>query len=108
MTTEKRTPLATTHVEVFGDEQDDSFTTRPVVSVTSSFLYAVYVVGLSGFLLFLNALFAISVFAALPKPASEDTTARVGQLFFFIVPLLLLILEWNLLDRVHRLFRSDD
>ena len=30
---------------------------------------------------------------------------HVGQLFFFVVPILLTILQWNLLDRLDRLFR---
>lgn len=79
----------------------------PLVNITSGCLYAVYVVGLSAGMLFLNALFCLMIYSLLPKPDNEQMASRVGQLFFFIVPLVMLIVEWNLLDRVRRLFRSE-
>ena len=83
----------------------DSVTERPVASIASGCLYAVYVVSLSAGLLFLNALFCLYLYGALPKLDNEQFQARLGQLFYFTVPLLMLILEWHVLDRLQRLFR---
>lgn len=89
------------------DQQSlDAVTERPVASVASGCLYAVYVVGLSASMLFVNALICLTVYSALPKPEDEEVASRVGQLFFFTVPLIMLIVEWHLLDRLQRLFRS--
>lgn len=77
-----------------------------MANVASGCLYACYVVLLSSGMLFLNALFCLAAFAAIPKP-DDQTTSRIGQLFFFVVPVLMLIVEWNLLDRLQRLFRRE-
>ncbi len=79
-------------------------TDRPVVSALSAILYAAYVVIVSAAFLFLNALFALTLFAMLPKAGSPEMIARIGQFFYFVVPLLLLIVEWHALDRIHRMF----
>jgi hypothetical protein len=79
----------------------------PLTNITSGCLYAAYVVGLSAGLLFLNALFCLSVYGLLPFSENDPMSSRIGQLFFFIVPLLMLIVEWNLLDRLRRLLRLD-
>ncbi|RMF44648.1 MAG: hypothetical protein D6753_02020 [Planctomycetota bacterium] len=79
-------------------------TDRPLVSAVSAMLYAAYVVAVSSVLLFLNALFALTLFAMLPKSESSELMPRVGQFFYFVVPLLLLIVEWHALDRIHRMF----
>ena len=78
---------------------------RPVASAASGCLYATYVTSVSAGLLFLNAIFCLTVFASLPIDHEDEMVARVGQMFFFIVPIVLLIVEWNLFDRVRRLFR---
>lgn len=78
----------------------------PLANVASGCLYAVYVVGLSAGMLFVNALFCLSIYPTLPKPDDEQWASRVGQLFFFTVPLIMLVIEWHLLDRLQRLFRS--
>ena len=78
---------------------------RPLVNAASGCLYALYVVGISGGLLFLNALFCLTIYPLLPKASSEQVSSRVGQMFYFIVPVLLLVVEWNLYDRIQRLFR---
>ena len=75
-----------------------------VTGALSGCLYAAFVVAISVGLLFLNALLCLTVYASIPKPDSASM-ARVGQLFFFIAPALLLLVEWNLLDRLQRLFR---
>lgn len=88
------------------DNNVDSVTERPIASVASGCLYSFYVVGLSAGMLFLNALFCLAIYALLPKVEDEQIASRLGQLFFFVVPVLMLIVEWNLLDRLQRLFRS--
>ncbi len=87
------------------NDPSESLAERPVASAASGCLYAAYVVLLSAGLLFLNALFCLTIYAALPKNGDEQIVSRIGQMFFFIAPILLLIVEWNLLDRVQRLFR---
>lgn len=84
----------------------DSFADRPVQSALSGCLYVTFVVMASVGMLLVNALLCLTIFGAIPKPDNEQLVARVGQLFFFIAPVLLLIVEWNLLDRLQRLFRS--
>lgn len=83
----------------------DAASERPVASAASGCLYATYVIAISASLLFLNAIFCLTVFASLPIDHDNEMNARIGQMFFFIVPILLLIVEWNLFDRVRRLFR---
>ncbi len=88
-------------------EPSNSLRETPLANIASGCLYAVYVVGLSAGLLFLNSLFCTMVYAFVPKLSNEQMASRAGQLFFFVVPLILLIVEWNLLDRVRRLFRPN-
>lgn len=85
-------------------EQADSFTERPVRSALSGCLYAAFVVSVSVGLLLVNALLCLTIYGAIPKSGSEALISRLGQLFFFIAPVLLLIVQWNLLDRLQRLF----
>jgi hypothetical protein len=33
---------------------------------------------------------------------------RATQLFFFIVPVILMVLEWNLVDRIYNLFAGQE
>jgi hypothetical protein len=42
-----------------------------------------------------------------PRWLAKDKTLapHIGQLFFFLAPVLLTIIQWNLLDRLDRLFR---
>ena len=89
------------------DTQFDLVTERPVVSVVSGCLYAVIVVALSGGMLFLNALFCLAIYSLLPKVGDEQIASRIGQMIFFVLPLVMLLLEWHLIDRIQRLFRSD-
>lgn len=85
-------------------EPVDSFTERPVRSALSGCLYATFVVSVSVGLLLVNALLCLTIYAAIPKSGNEALTSRLGQLFFFIAPVLLLLVQWNLLDRLQRLF----
>ncbi len=77
---------------------------HPAVGALSGCLYAVFVIALSGGMLLVNAFLCLTIYAALPKVQSEDIAARIGQMFFFIAPVVLMVVEWNLLDRVQRLF----
>ena len=86
-------------------ELTDTAGERPLTSAASGCLYAGFVVAISAGLLFLNALLCLTVYAVLPKSGDENVIARAGQMFFFIVPVLLLVVEWHLLDRIQRLFR---
>lgn len=85
-------------------DEGDSFARRPVRSALSGCLYVAFVVIVSVGLLLINALLCLTIYGAIPKSGSEELSARMGQLFFFVAPVLLLIVEWNLLDRLHRLF----
>ncbi len=87
-------------------EQVDSFTERPVRSALSGCLYAAFVVSVSVGLLLVNALLCLTIYAAIPKSGNEALTSRLGQLFFLVVPVLLLFVQWNLPDRLQRLFSS--
>ncbi len=82
----------------------DSFTQRPLRNTLSVCLYIAFVVGVSAGLLFLNALLCLTIYAAVPKPRSEPLALQLGQVFFFVAPILLLLVQWNLLDRLQRLF----
>lgn len=84
--------------------ESDSFRERPVRSALSGCLYVGLVVVTSIGLLLVNALLCLTIYGAVPKPGNEELVARIGQMFFFVAPVLLLIVEWNLLDRLQRLF----
>ncbi|MFK7737053.1 MAG: hypothetical protein AB8B50_13540 [Pirellulaceae bacterium] len=88
-------------------EQLDVVTERPIASVASGCLYAAYVVTVSAGLLFINALVCLGIYSQLPQAEDEQIASRVGQLLFFVIPLIMLVVEWNLLDRLQRLFRSE-
>jgi uncharacterized membrane protein len=84
----------------------DSFTERPMRSALSGCLYVAFVVSVSVSLLLVNALLCLTIYGAIPKSGNEALTSRLGQLFFFVAPILLLLVQWNLLDRLQRLFSS--
>ena len=86
-------------------EERNAAAERPLANIASGCLYAIYVVSLSAAMLFVNALFCLTIYSAVPKPENEQFAPRVGQLFFFTVPLIMLIVEWHVLDRLQRLFR---
>ncbi len=82
----------------------ESTSERPFTGAVSGCLYAVAVIALSGGMLLVNAFLCLTVYSAFPKYENEAIEARIGQLFFFVAPVLLMVVEWNLLDRVLRLF----
>lgn len=67
--------------------------------------YAALVIMLSCGMLVINAFLCTAIYAILPKYDNVEISSRVGQLYFFIAPVILLVVEWNLLDRVQRLFQ---
>ena len=80
------------------------FSEDAATSTLSGCLYATFVILVSGGMLLVNAFLCLSIYAALPKYENEAISSRVGQLFFFVAPVMLMVVEWNLLDRVQRLF----
>ncbi len=74
--------------------------------------YLVFLLGVTTCMLIINAIVCLSIHSALMSlgPAFlRDKTGpgpHLGQLFFFIVPVVLTIVQWNLLDRLNRLFRG--
>ncbi len=90
----------------YGTEQPETLSERLAAAFSSS-LYAIFVIALSGGMLLVNAIFCLTVYAAMPKYQNAQIAAQIGQFFFFIVPVLLMVLEWHLLDRIGRLFTSD-
>jgi hypothetical protein len=83
----------------------DTFSERPFASMLSGCMYAAFVIAFSCGMLAVNAFLCTAFYAALPKHESVEISSRVGQLYYFIVPIVLLVVEWNLLDRVQRLFQ---
>lgn len=87
------------------ESQPEFSAERSVANAFSGCLYAAFVVAASASMLLVNALLCLTIYAALPRYGNEDVASRIGQMFFFIAPVFLLIVEWNLLDRLQRLFR---
>ncbi len=84
----------------------DSFADRPVTSALSGLLYAAFVIAVSVGMLLLNALFCLTVYSSIPEYADEEIMDRVGQFFYFVAPVALMVVEWHLIDRIRRLLRS--
>lgn len=81
----------------------DLYSQAPIISALSGVLYALFVIGLSGGMLLINSMLCLSIYAVLPKYDNVEIAQRAGQMFFFIAPVVLMLVEWNLLDRVQRL-----
>ncbi len=79
----------------------------------SSGAYAAYVVGVSALMLVLNSVLCLSAHSALTLFGPEWLTRnpavqpRASQMFYFLAPVVLMVLEWNLLDRIQRLFSAE-
>lgn len=84
-----------------------------LVSAISNGAYAAYVVGMSALMLILNSVLCLSAHSALTLFGPEWLTKnpsvqpRASQLFYFLAPVVLMVLEWNLLDRIQRLFSAE-
>ena len=81
---------------------------RSVAGALSGCMYATFIIVISGGMLLVNAFLCLTIYAALPKIESPEIAVRVEQMFYFVAPVLLMVVEWNLLDRVQRLFRNDE
>ncbi|HBE69088.1 MAG TPA: hypothetical protein DDW52_13140 [Planctomycetaceae bacterium] len=67
-------------------------------------MYAGFVIGVSVCMLLANAVVCLTVNSALPEYAPPEIQARVGQFFYFTAPVVLMVLQWHLIDRVGRMF----
>lgn len=77
--------------------------------------YAIVVVVISTLMLTINGVLCVSAYSAFtlfgPRGLTENPNVepRVSQLFHFVTPVILLVLEWHLIDRLSRLFqRTED
>lgn len=74
--------------------------------------YLLMLLSVTTCMLIINAIVCLSIHSAFmslgPAWIVDNATLapHVGQLFFFLVPVLLTIIQWNLLDRLDRLFRG--
>lgn len=84
--------------------ETDSFTDRPLVSALSGCMYAGFVIGTSVLMLLVNAFACLTIHSAIPDYAPEEVMSRVEQFFYFTAPVVLMVLQWNLIDRVSRMF----
>ncbi len=79
----------------------------------SAITYAVYVVVMSAMMLVLNSVLCLSAHSALtlfgPEWLTKNPTVfpRASQMFYFLAPVVLMVLEWNLIDRIQRLFNNE-
>lgn len=89
-------------------DETDSFTDRPFASALSGFFYATFVISISIAMLLVNALLCLTIYSAIPDYGPGELSARVGQFFYFVAPVVLMVLEWHLIDRVRRMFSTHD
>jgi hypothetical protein len=81
-----------------------------VGSALGSCGYLIFILIMSAGMLVVNSLLCLSVYSVFtivgPSAIVDNPQLApyIGQLFFFLVPVLLTLLEWNLLDRLNRLF----
>lgn len=67
-------------------------------------MYAAFVIAASVGMLLVNAFVCLTVYSALPEYAPPEIMSRVGQFFYFTAPVILMVVQWNLIDRVGRMF----
>lgn len=83
-------------------------------SLFAATMYATFIVGVSALMLILNAVMCLSAHTALtlfgPTTITEnpEIAPRVSQMIYFVVPVILMVLEWILLDRLFHLFSKDE
>ncbi len=77
----------------------------------SNLLYLSFVLLATTAMLIINAVVCMSMFSVFvdlgPETVmkNQSLAPHLRQLFYFVVPVVLTILEWNLFDRLNRLFR---
>ncbi|MCC6508388.1 MAG: ABC transporter ATP-binding protein [Pirellulaceae bacterium] len=92
------------------DDLDDQPTGGLSTSMTGCG-YLLFVLTVTTGMLITNAIVCLSIHSAVmsfgPKYMREPTGfgPHIAQLFFFIAPVVLTIIQWNLLDRLNRMFR---
>ena len=65
-------------------------------------------------MLILNSVLCLSAHSALTLFGPEWLTKnpvlqpRASQMFYFLAPVVLMVVEWNLLDRIQRLFSAEE
>ena len=85
-----------------------------LMNALSATLYAAFIVGVSAMMLILNAVLCLSAHSAFTLIAPDSITMnpeiapRASQMFYFIAPVILMVLEWTLLDRLFRLFNKNE
>lgn len=88
--------------------ETDSFTDRPIASALSGCMYAGFVIAASVAMLLINAFVCLTAYSALPEYAPPEITSRIGQFFYFTAPVILMVVQWNLIDRVGRIFTKTE
>lgn len=97
-----------------GETSIDEMTSRPsgLSSSVSGCGYLLFVLAVTTVMLIINSIVCLSIHSAVMSfgPQYMQDKAGLGphvaQLFFFLVPVLLTILQWNLLDRLNRIMRG--
>ena len=97
-----------------GEHANNSSGEEPNSLITSAggCAYLLVVLLITTCMLIINAIVCLSIHSAFMSLGPEwlvgnaSLAPHVGQLFFFLVPVLLTIIQWNLLDRLDRLFRG--
>ena len=93
--------------------QEPKLASEGLLPGLSNLMYATYVVTMSAMMLVLNSVLCLSAHSALtlfgPEWLTENPTIypRASQMFYFLAPVALMVLEWNLLDRIQRLFDKE-
>jgi hypothetical protein len=99
--------------EPFENSYDETSESRGGVSTAAGGCgFLLYFLAVTTGMLIVNAIVCLSIHSAVMSfgPQYMRDTSGLGphlaQLFFYIVPVVLTVLQWNLLDRLNRLFRG--
>lgn len=92
----------------------DEMTSRPsgLSSSVTGCGYLLFVLAVTTVMLIINAIVCLSIHSAVMSfgPRYMQDKSGLGphfaQLFFFLAPVLLTIVQWNLLDRLNRIMRG--
>lgn len=92
----------------------DEMTSRPsgLASSVTGCGYLLFVLAVTTVMLIINAIVCLSIHSAVMSfgPSYMQDKSGLGphvaQLFFFLAPVMLTILQWNLLDRLNRIMRG--
>ena len=97
-----------TLVETNGDSSDNE--PNSLLTSATGCLYLLAILAVTTGMLVVNAVVCLSVHSVFknfgPSAIVDNPSIapHVYQLFFFVVPVLLTIVEWNWLDRLSRMF----